>query len=147
MRITTKTRYGMRAMVDLALNGGRGALSSRIISWQQEVSVKYLELILSMLQNAGLARSHRGANGGHELARPATEINLREIFEALEGPGWLIECTDSPETCHRSEFCVTREVWAKMHAAAMEVLETTTLQELSERASEKQGSSANMYSI
>ena len=147
MRITTKTRYGMRAMLDLALNDEQWPLSSRLISEHQEVSVKYLELVMSLLRNAGLVRSLRGAQGGHELARPAEEITLREIFDALEGHGGLVECTFSPERCTRSDHCVTQEVWAGMYGAAMKVLEATTLQQLSERSSEKQGLTADMYFI
>ena len=134
-------------MLDLAQNSGQGPLSSRLISEHQEVSVKYLELVMSLLRNAGLVRSLRGAQGGHELARPAEEITLREIFEALEGRGGLVECTYMPETCTRSDFCVTQEVWATMYAAAMQVLEATTLKELSERASDKLGSPVDMYFI
>ncbi len=104
------------------------------ISARQQVSPKYLEHLLASLRAAGLVRSVRGAKGGHMLARPPAEINLREIYNVSEGTEGFVECTTSPEFCDRDDGCVTREVWAQMYDACVEILETTTLENLARRA-------------
>jgi Rrf2 family protein len=139
MKLGTKTRYSARAMVDLALNyeDGNGVVSAGEISARQQVSVKYLEHLLASLRAAGLVRSVRGAKGGHTLTRPPDEINLREIYHVFEGVEGFVECTTSPELCDRIDGCVTREVWTQMYDACMEILESTTLEDLARRAREK----------
>jgi Rrf2 family protein len=139
MKLGTKTRYSARAMVDLALNyeDGNGVTTVKEISARQQVSPKYLEHLLASLRSAGLVRSVRGAKGGHTLARPPDEINLREIYHVFEGTEGFVECTTSPEICDRTDGCVTREVWAQMYEACMEILESTTLEGLARRAKEK----------
>ena len=147
MRLTTKTRYGTRAMVELALHYEEGSVTSREIAAHQDVSAKYLESILAALRNAGLLRTIRGAQGGHLLSRPPGEINLREIFEVLEGTQGLVECTSSPELCASYDSCATQEVWAKMYAACLGILESTTLDELARRARDKREPTTDMYYI
>lgn len=139
MKLGTKTRYSARAMVDLALNyeNGTGVSSAREIGTRQHVSPKYLEHLLASLRSAGLVRSVRGAKGGHTLTRPPDEINLREIYHVFEGVEGFVECTTRPELCDRPDGCVTREVWAQMYEACMEILESTTLEDLARRAREK----------
>ncbi|HSR34495.1 MAG TPA: Rrf2 family transcriptional regulator [Anaerolineae bacterium] len=139
MKLGTRTRYSARAMLDLALNyeDGNGVVPAKEISSRQQVSPKYLETLLASLRSAGLVRSVRGAKGGHTLARPPAEINLREIFQVFEGVEGFVECTTSPERCDRTDGCVTREVWTEMYDACMEILESTTLEDLSRRAKEK----------
>ena len=107
------------------------------ISSRQQVSLKYLEHLLASLRAAGLVRSVRGAKGGHALARPPAEINLREIYHVFEGKEGFVECTTSPEFCEREDGCVTREVWAQMYDGCMEILESTTLEDLARRARDK----------
>ena len=139
MKLGTKTRYSARAMVDLALNyeDGNGVVSAGEISARQQLSVKYLEHLLASLRAAGLVRSVRGAKGGHILARPPDEINLREIYHVFEGVEGFVECTTSPELCDRIDGCVTREVWTQIYDACMGILESTTLEDLARRAKEK----------
>ena len=97
VRLTTKTRYGTRAMLYLALRYDEGPTSSKEIAVDQQLSVKYLERLLGQLLGAGLVRSVRGAQGGYMLARPPDQINLREIFGVLEGDDGLVECVVHPE--------------------------------------------------
>ena len=139
MKLGTKTRYSTRAMVDLALNyeGGTRVVSGREIAEHQEVSPKYLEALLAALRAAGLIRSVRGAQGGHTLTRPPAQINLRQIYQVFEGTDGFVECTTAPEYCNRTDGCVTQEVWAQMYDACMEILESTTLEDLARRAREK----------
>ena len=141
MKLSTKTRYATRAMLDLALNSGEDVVSARELAARQGISGKYLEQLLASLRAAGLMRTVRGAHGGHSLARHPSEINLREIYDVFEGTEGLVECTTSPELCERSNTCVTTEVWADMYSACMDMLESTTLEELVGRARNKQGDS------
>ena len=142
LKLGTKTRYGARVMLNLALNYEKGVVSVREIAARQQVSPKYLEYLLTSLHVAGLVRSVRGAQGGHMLTRHPDQISLREIYNAFEGTEGLVECTTSPEICARTDSCVTQEIWAQMYAACMEILESTTLEDLARRARNKQGTSA-----
>jgi Rrf2 family protein len=139
MKLGTKTRYSTRALVDLALNyeDGTPVVSSREIAEHQEVSPKYLEALLAALRAAGLVRSVRGAQGGHTLARHPAQINLRQIYHVFEGTQGFVECITDPEYCTRTDACVTQEVWTQMYDASMDVLESTTLEDLARRAREK----------
>jgi Rrf2 family cysteine metabolism transcriptional repressor len=139
MKLGTKTRYSSRAMLDLALNhdNGAGTVSAREIARHQELSPKYLESLLAALRSAGLVRSVRGMEGGYALSRPPAQINLRQIYHVFEGTEGFVECTTDPEYCHRADDCVTREVWAQMYDACMQILESTTLEDLAGRAREK----------
>lgn len=138
MKLSTRTRYGTRAMLELALNYESGMTSSGEISARQEVSRKYLEHLLAALSSAGLVRSVRGAQGGHELTRPPDEIKLQEIYDVFEGRGGFVECTTRPELCDRTNACVTQEIWTRLYAACTEILDTTTLEDLAGRARDKQ---------
>jgi Rrf2 family protein len=126
-------------MVYLALNydNGTRVVSIREIAEHQEVSPKYLEHLLAALRSAGLVRSVRGSQGGQVLARNPAEINLRDIYHVFEGPEGFVECTTSPELCERLDGCVTRDVWAQMYDACMEILESTSLEDMARRAREK----------
>ncbi len=147
MKLSTRTRYGTRAMLDVALHPPEVPRSTKEIADQQELSVKYLESLLATLRQAGLLRSVRGAAGGHLLAREPRQITLWEIFEALEGTEPLVPCTAEPDACPRVNACVTREVWSEVQAACHQVLESITLQDLVERAKARQQTNAGMYYI
>ncbi len=143
MKLGTKTRYSARAMVDLALNyvNGNGVVAVKDIATRQQISPKYLEHLLTSLRTAGLVRSVRGAKGGHTLAKPPNQINLRDIYHVFEGKEGFVECTTSPELCDRIDGCVTREVWTQMYEACIEILESTTLGDLARLARVKQSDS------
>jgi Rrf2 family cysteine metabolism transcriptional repressor len=137
MKLSTRTRYGTRAMLDLALNYENGVVSVKEIATRQQVSRKYLEHLLTSLRSAGLVRTLRGAQGGHTLARRPSQINLRDIHDVFEGTEGFVECTTRLEICDTTDGCVTREIWAEIHAACMEILESTTLEDLARRARNK----------
>ena len=147
MRLSTKGRYGARAMLDLALNSGEGPILLRDIARRQEVSEKYLEHSITALRKAGLVRSIRGARGGYLLARLPSEIRLSEIMEVLEGSMAPVECVDDPQVCQRAQLCVTRDIWAKMKEATDNILESITLQDMVERQNKKNNSKAIVYDI
>jgi len=133
MQISTKSRYGLRAMVELALNSGEDPLSLREIAENQEISRKYLEQIVPHLKTAGLIRSVRGAGGGYRLTRDPEEITSLEILRSLEGPLVPVDCVDSPNICDRSNTCATRELWAGVGDSIKEYLGSRTLDELARK--------------
>ncbi|MGI6206824.1 MAG: RrF2 family transcriptional regulator [Anaerolineae bacterium] len=147
MNLTTKTRYGTRAMLELALHYNEGPLSLAEIARRQELSEKYAETLMARLRAAGLVQSVRGAQGGYLLARDPDSITLRDVYEVMEGPEPPVSCISNPAGCPRGETCVTQEVWAAMHGAAMGVLESVTLAELAARHRQRQAASAFTYCI
>jgi Rrf2 family cysteine metabolism transcriptional repressor len=147
MRVSTKTRYGTRAMLDVALHGDEGPVHLKDIARRQQVSEKYLENITSRLKAAGLLRSVRGTRANTSLARPPSEIRLSEIFHVLEGPLALLECVDSPERCQRSSNCATRDIWTRMGQLLSSFLESMTLEDLCRQQREKEAPASPMYYI
>ena len=147
MKLSTKMRYGTRAMLELAFSYKRGPISLREIADRQEISHKYLESLIAMLRAGGLVRSVRGAGGGHVLAKSPDQITVREVFELLEGSEGLVNCTTNPDSCEKAGLCATQEVWAQMHGACMGVLESFTLEALTHRAEEIERSQTVMYHI
>ncbi len=147
MRLSTRGRYGTRAMLDVALHGAEGPVRVKDIAKRQEVSKKYLEHLISRLETAGLLTSIRGASGGMTLARPASEIKLSEILQALEGPIDLVECVDNPEWCPRSASCATRDIWMQIGRLTSDFLESKTLEDLCRQQREKEQTAPGMYHI
>lgn len=147
MKLSTKARYGTRAMLDLAIRSGEGPVLVREIAKRQGFSARYLEQLLLPLKAAGLARATRGARGGFSLAKPPSEIKLSEIIQIMEGSTALVECVDDAGLCSRADLCVTREVWGEMKKAMNGVLESITLQDLVERQKRKEQLGVAMYHI
>jgi Rrf2 family protein len=148
MKVSTKGRYGLRAMMDLATHYAEPIpvyLSS--IAKRQRISEKYLEQIFATLQQSGLVRTVRGRNGGYLLARPASNIALSEIYRALEGPCNLVSCIKDPSTCTRTQECATREVWQMLGDRVEEILEGMTLADLADRQRQMDTAEAVMYYI
>lgn len=133
MKISTKARYGTRALLDLALNANGEIIQLKDIAKRQALSPSYLEHLFIPLIAAGLVKSTRGSRGGVALARPADEIKLREIVEALEGPISLVECLSGTTVCPRSGACATQDIWSELNEAIGDVLTKTTLADLVER--------------
>jgi Rrf2 family transcriptional regulator, cysteine metabolism repressor len=137
MKISTKGRYGTRAMVDIGENYGKGPVSLRELAKRQGISIKYMEQIIPLLKTSGLVRSVRGARGGYVLARAPQEIPLRDIVHALEGSWSLVDCLDDDNLCARSEKCVTHEIWEDLNNAILHILDTTSLQNIIDRHTKK----------
>ena len=110
MKLSTRARYGTRALLDLAIHGGEKPVLLREIAQRQEISTQYLEHLISPLLTAGILRSTRGARGGIWLAREPREIRLSEVIQLLEGSIAPVDCINNPETCPRSDACVTRDI-------------------------------------
>src|SRR4030042_4397034 len=130
MKLSTKMRYGTRAMLDLALRQSSEPISLKEVAERQNVSQRYLAELMTSLQAAGLVRAVRGAKGGYELASPPEEITLRQIFEVLEGSEGFVDCTTYPGLCDKFDVCATQQIWARMYASCMQILEETSLADL-----------------
>ncbi len=147
MKISTKGRYGTRALLDVALHQNESPVQLKVIAQRQQISLHYLEHIIAPLIAAGMLRSTRGAGGGVSLGRSPQQIKLSEVVRVLEGSIAPAECVDDPNVCSRADLCVTRDIWAEMKEAMAGVLESTTLQDLVERQREKQNSDVIEYHI
>jgi Rrf2 family cysteine metabolism transcriptional repressor len=147
MKLSTKIRYGARAMVTLASHYGEGSIELKEIARREDISLKYLEQVIIPLRTAGLVKSVRGAKGGYSLAKPPSEIYLKEIFEALEGPVHLVECLRDPSVCQKISSCVTREIWKEVSEAISRIFGSVTLEEMVRRKRKKEGTNPHTYHI
>jgi Rrf2 family protein len=147
MKLSTKTRYGTKALLDLAIHGNGRPVLLRDIARRQQISLPYLEQLVAPLKAGSLIRSIRGTGGGILLARNAKEIKLSDVINLLEGPTSLVDCVTDPSLCDRSEFCVTRDLWEDLKIAIDGVLESTTLHNLAERQKRKKPPEKSMYYI
>jgi len=147
MKLSTRARYGIRALVEIALRYPHGAISVREIGESQRISPKYLELIIQPLKAAGLLTAARGMHGGYALARPPETIKLSEVFSIVEGSPALVACVEQPDLCPMEEFCPTRDTWVQLAEAFTKVLEGTTVQDLVDRKRRMGGSHELMYHI
>ncbi|HHF98867.1 MAG TPA: RrF2 family transcriptional regulator [Candidatus Aerophobetes bacterium] len=138
MKVSTKGRYGLRAMVELAKNYGSFPLSVKSISQSQNVSFSYMEQILNRLNKARLVRSIKGVGGGFILARRPENIKIIEILSALEDTITPVFCVENPESCKKTKNCVAHLFWKKLDAKIKEVLRTTTLKDLCEWEKKRQ---------
>ena len=137
MKISTKGRYALRLMLDIALTGSGQPVPLRDVAERQEISDKYLEQIVTQLGRAGLVRSVRGAGGGYLLTRPPAEYTVGEILRVLEGSLAPVSCATDGSCCARTDRCVTVEVWAKIQEAVAGVVDHITLADLVTRYHEK----------
>ena len=147
MKLSTKIRYGARAMLELASNYGKGPVELREIAEKESISPKYLEQVIVPLRTAGLVKSARGAKGGYALAKPPSEILLREIIEILQGPLNLVECLNDPKVCQKSATCVTRDIWNEVSVAIYRIFDSISLEEMVKRKMEKEKNVPPMYQI
>ena len=131
MKLSTKGRYGLKAMFDLALNDGSGPISLTSISQRQGISIHYLEQLVSPLRKAGLLKSVRGAQGGYLLAKQPRDISVREILELLEGPLAPAACViEGESSCDHSDFCASRMIYDRIYASINEVVDNISLQDM-----------------
>ena len=135
MKLASKTRYGIRAILQLALEYRKGPLQIKVIAEREDISSKYLEQLISMLKTAGLVRSIRGPRGGYMLAKSPAEMPLIDVFLALEGQMLPAECHEHPEYASHCSGCMTRQIWQELQSAIVGTLEKVTLAELLERSS------------
>ena len=137
MKISTKGRYALRLMLDLAINYTCEYISIKSIAARQEISEKYLEQIITQLNRAGFVRSVRGAQGGYMLAKAPTEYTVGMILRLMEGSLAPVSCIEEDEPCDRASRCVTQDVWLKIQEAVENVVDNITLADLVARYQEK----------
>jgi Rrf2 family protein len=145
MKLSMRSDYGARAIVDLALHYGEGPVQSGEIAARQLVPEAYLEQLLTSLRKAGLIRSTRGPRGGHELARHPSEITFEEVITTLEGPLVLVDCLEDGGGCQLGPACSIRDVWSEVSQATRRILESTTIEQLADRQRAREGRA--MYHI
>jgi Rrf2 family iron-sulfur cluster assembly transcriptional regulator len=133
MKLSTRSRYGTRLMLDLAAHYNGGPINLMIIAKRQGISVKYLEQIIIPLKKGNYIKSVRGPKGGHALARPPEEITVGEIVSLLEEGTSLAECSQNERVCERSPSCPTRHIWEEAAQAMFGKLHSVTLADLLRR--------------
>ena len=147
MRVTMKSDYGLRAMIDLAAHFGQGPVPSADIAERQAVPEHFLDQLLITLRRAGLLKSQRGPQGGHMLARSPQQISMRDVIRALDGSTAPMECLPNPSVCQLAPGCAIRGVWQEVESFAEQLLVTTTLDQLAERHRATAESTELMYYI
>jgi Rrf2 family transcriptional regulator, cysteine metabolism repressor len=133
VKLSTRTRYGTRALLELAMHEDKEPVSLKDIARQQQISLPYLEQLIAPLIAGGIIHSTKGPRGGISLARQPGEIKLSEITRLLEGPVTTVECVDDPGVCNRSGFCAARDTWSELQDVVNDYLKTVTLQDLAEK--------------
>jgi Rrf2 family protein len=130
MKLSTRSRYGARILVDLARNDDQGPVQIGEISKRQDISVKYLEQLIRPLRQAHIVTSVRGPKGGHLLAKKPHTITLGQIVRLFEGQSVLVQCVGSPEKCARSDECQVRLAWKDATTALYQKLDNITIADL-----------------
>jgi len=147
MKLSTKGRYGVRIMLDLAAHYGERPVLLREISQREDISEKYLWHLITPLKSAGLIHATRGAHGGYELAKAPSEITVKDVFEVVEGSICLVDCMENPATCKRADLCIARDLWGDASRALAESLKKTTLASLVKKQKDKKQRHAVNYDI
>lgn len=138
MKISTKGRYGLRVMLDLAVHETFGLVPLKEIAARQELSEKYLEQIMTPLNRANLVRSVRGAQGGYTLGAPASSITVGDVLRVLEGSLAPVDCVaENATACPRFDKCVTTTVWKRLKDAIEEVVDNVSIADLAEEYNQK----------
>ena len=137
MKISTKGRYALRMMIDLAQNQGDEYVSLKDIANRQEISKKYLEQIVAILNKPDVLRTNRGYQGGYRLAKNANEYTVGDILRLTEGGLAPVSCLDnSPILCDRAEDCITLPIWKGLYKVISEYLDSITLQDIVDKNSD-----------
>ncbi|ADY57101.1 transcriptional regulator, BadM/Rrf2 family [Syntrophobotulus glycolicus DSM 8271] len=149
MKISTKGRYGLRAILDVALNEKEGPVTINSIAKRQEISERYLEQLLIVMKQRGLIKSIRGFQGGYLLNKEPREISVGDVIRALEGPIAPVDCVndDDTEQCSRSNYCVTKIVWEDLKQSITKVLDSYSLRDLMEEEEKVRSIHVDNYCI
>ena len=130
MKISTKGRYGLRILLDLAVHDNGEPRLIRDIAESQQISEKYISRLIVDLRRAGMVRSIRGAKGGFKLARQPRELTVLDIVEVMEGPMSIVDCVRKPEKCSRFGNCATRNIWDQLNSDIRDSMRKITLQQI-----------------
>lgn len=137
MKLSTRGRYGVRLMLELALHYGEGPILLKEIAERQGISEKYLWHLINTLKMTGLVTSQRGMRGGYALGKAPEVITVREILQILEGSLCLVDCVENPSLCERAPSCITRDIWGEVSQDMQQTLQNTTLAAMVERQKNK----------
>lgn len=148
MKVSTKGRYGLRSMIDLAVHSAGGHVALGSIAERQNISLNYLEQVFSTLRKAGLVKSVKGAQGGYILGDDPSNITIGRILRALEGELSLVEDLDS-KTHHdsRLQYCIKVNVWDKMTETLNQIVDNITLEDMVNDYNKLNGTESQMYYI
>ncbi|HEY3424474.1 MAG TPA: Rrf2 family transcriptional regulator [Negativicutes bacterium] len=142
MKLSTKGRYGVAAMYDLALHYGQGPISLKSVANRQKISEHYLEQLMGVLRKAGYVKSVRGAQGGYALTKEPAQVSVGDIIRIMEGPIAPVDClladAAANNYCERMDICVTRGVWAKVRDSIVNVLDSISLADLCREEKDKE---------
>lgn len=130
MKLSTKGRYGLRAMIDLAIYSEKEPVSIQSIADRQNISERYLEQLMAKLKKAGLVVSIRGASGGYQIAKSALEISVGDVLRALEGDLRAVTCDAGEGGCEKADLCVSRYVWQRINESITNTVDTMYLDQL-----------------
>lgn len=136
MQLSTRGRYGLRFILDLAVHSQGGPVPLKDVASREDISEKYLWQMASRLKSAGLVNSTAGPKGGYTLACNPDEVTLRDILAALEGNAAFVPCVDSPEECQRSAGCVARTIWTELTQTLQQAMDDITLRDMIDRYDE-----------
>lgn len=142
MKISTKGRYGLRILMDLAIHQSEKPRLIRDIAKSQQISEKYISRLVIALRKAGMVRSVRGVNGGFHIAMKPENITLLDVIEVMEGPLSIVDCVSTPKRCGHSQNCAPREIWCKLNDDIRALMRRTTLADILasyDRQNEKDG--------
>ena len=148
MKFSAKGEYGVRAILDIAINQKSGPVQVKEISRRQSIPERFLEQVMASLKKAALVEAFRGAQGGYLLAKSARKISLADVIQALEGPLTLMECVseeESSQRCDQVSLCVIRDVWIGVQSAIVEALASITVEDMCQKLREKESSVGYMY--
>ena len=147
MRVSTKGRYGLRILLDVALHQAQGPVALRDISRRQGISQKYLWQVINPLKAAGLLNATRGARGGYVLAQLPKDISIRDIANVLEGPVSAVASVSDPENSDRNVSCTAREAWAEIEHKLNDAMRSITLKDLIQRHKDRESRGGLSYVI
>ncbi len=137
MKLSTRGRYGLRAVFDIAYYSGGQPVQIKSIAERQEIPVRYLEQILNRLRRAGIVNTIRGPRGGYYLGKSPSEITVADVVKAAEGPLSLVRCRESrrkDQECHRAPTCVAKPIWDEASKRLTEYLASITIQDICSKA-------------
>lgn len=130
MKVSTKLKYGLKFLIYLGANQEGNNITLKEIAENENISVKYLEQIITILRPLQILNSTRGNNGGYSLSKTPQEIQLFDIFNTLQGDFFEMNCIERPGSCNTSQVCPTRDLWVDMRKIYVDYLKEKTLQEL-----------------
>src|SRR5436190_20768804 len=136
MRLTTKGRFAVTAMIDVAMHGGQGPVTLAGVSERQKISLSYLEQLFGKLRRSGLVESVRGPGGGYHLARAAETVTVADVIVAVDEPIDATQCAGQ-ENCHDDRRCMTHELWANLNTRILDYLQSVTLADLVNQQQQK----------